>query len=83
MKLPISLAEPSLANTLDPFQQLCKSKHAQRLCSDISVTELSCLLLLIQNELTLAHHSDRTLARKLLGSTACKWCYSFQLLPKV
>lgn len=35
MKVSTSLAEPSLANTLDPSQQLCKSKHAQRLCSDI------------------------------------------------
>lgn len=31
------------------------------------VTELSCLLLLIQNELTSAQHSDRTPARKQLG----------------
>lgn len=39
MKVAISLAEPSQTNTLDHSQQLCKGKHAQRLCSGIFLSQ--------------------------------------------
>lgn len=39
MKVAISFAEPSQTNTLDHSQQLCKGKHAQRLCSGIFLSQ--------------------------------------------